>query len=166
MRLRRGTSPTLYDLFDGGRRIGSIRKARDGTVVLWLHGFLTPTDAASAASLAYAGRLAYEAQGAAAGSVPNATDRRRFSPSMAGGSGGTTNYTEGPNNGTMRLCFGEVEIAQLRARASAASASTWSARISLAGDGTPEVFMLAAARRMWEAVRRAGLHVAGEPAGA
>ena len=161
MRLRRGTSPTLYDLFDGDRRTGSIRKARDGALVLWLHGFLTPTDAASAASLAVAGRLAYEAQGAAAGSVAKATDQRRFSPSMAGDPPGMTNLTVRPNHGTMRLCLGEVEIAHLRAMSPAASASAWSARIPLAGDGTPEVFILAAARRMWAAVRRAGLHVAG-----
>lgn len=34
---------------------------------------------------------------------------------------------------------------------------TWSVAMSLAATGTPDVFVLARARRMWEAIRRAGL---------
>jgi hypothetical protein len=84
MRLRRGTSPTLYDLYQGDRQIGRLCRAPDGVVVLWLDGFLTADDAADAAALAYSGRLAYQAQAAAAGSPADAATRTG-SPPWPGG---------------------------------------------------------------------------------
>jgi len=128
MRLRRGTSPVLYELYDRDREIGRLCKAQDGAIVLWLDGFLTSADAASAASHAYSGLLAYRAQSDPTG-----------------------------------LHLGDVEIAQLRPTSAAHGAATWSARMPLGSHDTPEIFLLAAARRMWDAVRRAGRGVGQNP---
>ena len=51
MRLRRGTSPILYELYDRDRKIGRLCKTQDGAAVLWLHGFATAADAAGGAAL-------------------------------------------------------------------------------------------------------------------
>jgi hypothetical protein len=157
MRFRRGTSPTLYDLYHGGREIGSIRRGEDGTIVFWLDGFATATDATAAASLAHAGRLAYLAQRAPAGPV-NEVRPSKFSTSVAEDSAWAAQLGAVPGGRTIHLCAGDVEVAQLHP-APADANETWSIRVPVGGQDTPEVFLLAAARRMWEAVRRAGLGV-------
>jgi hypothetical protein len=156
MRLRRGTSPILYELYDGNRAIGRLCRAQDGAVVLWLDGFLTAADAASAASLAYSGLLAYQAQGAPTGSPANGGSPRLSSPWADEDLAGTTKLAAPPNGGAIHLHFGDVEVAQSRPAPEAGGVASWSIRMPLGGHDTPEVFLLAAARRMWEAVRRAG----------
>ena len=71
--------------------------------------------------------------------------------------------TAHPNGGTIHLRLGEVEIAQLHTAPAAGGAATWSVRMPLGGRDTPEVILLAAAQRMWEAVRRAGRGIGQDP---
>jgi hypothetical protein len=157
MRLRRGTGPILYELYDRDRKIGRLCTAPDGAVVLRLDGFPTPADAAFAASLAHAGLLAYQAERAPAGSPASAAVSTRWA---AGGAAGTTSPAARPDSEAIDLRPGDIEISQ-PGPVDEPGRESWSARIPLAGPGTPEVFLLAAARRMWEAVRRAGY--AGRP---
>jgi hypothetical protein len=159
MRLRRGMPPILYELYDRDRKIGRLCKAQDGAVVLWLDGFVTAADAASAASLAFSGLLAYRAQGNPAGSLASAVAPRPSSPWATGDSAGTMNAAAHPNGGTIPPCLGDVEIAQVHPPPATDGAATWSVRMPLGDHDMPEVFSLAAARRMWEAVRRAGRRV-------
>jgi hypothetical protein len=156
MRFRRGISPTLYELYHGGREIGSLRRGENGTIVFWLDGFETATDATAAASLAHAGRLAYLAQRAPAGPA-NEVRPSAFSPSVAEDSAWAAQLAV-PGGRTIHLCAGYVEVAQLHPGTADAN-ETWSIRVPVGSQDTPEVFLLAAARRMWEAVRRAGLGV-------
>jgi hypothetical protein len=163
MRLRRGTSPVLYDLYHGTRKIGRLCRAQHGSVVLWLDGFLTATDAASAASFAYSGRLAYEAQGAPAGSATKDANPTQSSPWAVGDSAGIAKLDVHPEGSAIHLRLGDVEIAQLHPVPESGGVATWSVRMPLANHDTPEVFLLAAARRMWEAVRRAGRGIRHNP---
>ena len=156
MRLRRGTSPMLYQLYDGDREIGRLCRAQDGAIVFWLDGLGTAADAASAASLAYSGLLAYQAQASAAGSAPSGAVTRPSSPWAVGNAGETVTAAAHPNDGMIHLSLGDVEIAQLHPPSARSGAATWSVRMPLGSHTMPEVFSLAAARRMWEAVRRAG----------
>jgi len=156
MRLRRGTSPILYELYDRDRKIGRLCKTQDGAAVLWLHGFATAADAASAASLAYSGLRAYQAQGNLAASVASGAGSSRSSAGPAGDTDQTMKAAAHPTDSTIRLHLCDGEIAQLHPPQATNGAATWSIRVPLGSQNTPEVFLLAAVRRMWEAVRRAG----------
>jgi hypothetical protein len=63
---------------------------------------------------------------------------------------------QNPDDSTIFLRRGDVEVAQLHRQQMTSGGATWSIRIPLGSHDTPEVFLLAAARRTWEAVRRAG----------
>ena len=156
MRLRRGTSPILYELYDGNRAIGRLCRTRDGAIVLELDGFLTAADAASAGSLAYSGLLAYHAQRQLTGSLASGAVARPSSPWSTGDSDETMKAVQNPDDSTISLRRGDVEVAQLHRQQMTSGGATWSIRIPLGSHDTPEVFLLAAARRTWEAVRRAG----------
>src|SRR5690242_2060945 len=110
MRLRRGTSPILYELYDGDRAIGRLCRLQDGAVVFWLHGFVTAADAASAAALAHRGLLAYQAQRNPAGPPASGAVAR---PWAAEDSAGTIAAATHSNGSTIHLRLGDVEIAQL-----------------------------------------------------
>ena len=160
MRFHRGTHPVLYRLVHDDREIGALTRAGDGELVFSLHGFHTRGAAASAARLAHSARLAFDVQ--RPGQVPESRVDRAlaFFAGRLGASPGRTELQEldvGEDGDTVRLYLAE-EVGHLTMSAPAIEdgPSSWSIAVPLGRD-TPSLFAMAAARRMWGAVRSSGL---------
>jgi hypothetical protein len=158
MQLRRGIAPVLYHLDHDGRHVGTLTRGADATIQVGFHGFHTSAVAASAALLAHDARRAYEGELAAAAADDYGLSRdlgrivadARAPSRPAGDAREVTAHDQG---GTIHLHLGGEEIACLFR----GDRILWSAELSVGPGDTPVVFALAAARRMWDALRRAGL---------
>ncbi len=161
MRFHRGTPPVLYHLAAGDTPVGAIMRGENDRLMLSLHGYLTPADAADAAWAAHRGRAAYEAQ--SAGATPatrmEVADtlrlllvslRRPAEPEPM------PRLVVGDEPGVQRLCLGDAEIGVISEMAVESGPALWSLTVPL-GEAAPAVFTMAAARRMWSAVVDAGL---------
>lgn len=138
MHLRRGTHPVYYHLLSEGEEVGTIASIPDGAIHAAFCGFRNATAAASAAWLAHGAR-----PGGAGELVPPADVQN-----LSGRDEGTS----------IVLRLGGEEIARLRTIEDAKGGPPcWCAELPIGRVDTPEVFALGIARRMWEAIRRAGL---------
>ena len=162
MRFHRGTPPVLYHLVHGEKDIGTLSRSDDGWLVLELHGFHTASAAASAAWMAHSGRMAYEAQFAEAATEGRVDGALRFLAAKLRKDGDGEQVQELVTHGVggaLRLCLGEEEIGRLTAAPPRfdVGAPLWSIAVPMGPADTPAVFAMAAARRMWDSVRRTGL---------
>ena len=161
MRFRRGIPPVLYQLAEGDSPIGALTRGDADRTMFSLHGFHTADAAASAAWAAHAGRAAYEAQ--FAGATPPSrrevvdtlrllliTLRRPAEPEPI------PRLVPAEQPGVQRLCLDDDEIGVISEMEVGEGPALWSMTVPL-GENSPAVFMMAAARRMWGAVRDAGL---------
>ena len=160
MRFHRGIHPVLYRLAHEGREIGALTRADDGEIMFSLHGFHTRGAAASAARLAHSARLAFDAQrpgGPAAGKVDRALSFLAGKLNRRPGATRLRELVAREDGGEVRLYLAE-EVGHLTksARAEDGAAPLWSVSLPL-GPDTPSLFAMAAARRMWGAVRSSGL---------
>jgi hypothetical protein len=154
MHLRRGISPVLYHLYYDDFEVGRLRRTPEATIAVSFGGFGSAAAAASAAWLAYSGRLAYEAQFA-----PFANDGSERFPEAHRRRVANADDRElvtRHDGDTTRLLLDGEEIARLLPPSTANGFAGWSIELALGPVDTPVVFALAAARRMWEAIRRAG----------
>ncbi|HEU4829718.1 MAG TPA: hypothetical protein VFT04_11050 [Gemmatimonadales bacterium] len=162
MRFHRGTSPVLYHLDQGSTSIGALTRGENDRILLSLHGFHTSDAAASAAWAAHAGRVAYEAQFAGATPATQAevgdtlrlllvTFRQRSEPEAI------PRLVAQADGDSFRLSLGDEEIGRISPiPAAEGRPALWSMTVPVGSDA-PAVFTMAAARRMWGAVRGAGL---------
>lgn len=154
MHLRRGTAPVLYHLYYDDFEVGRLLRTPAATIAVSFGGFTGAAAAAAAAWLAYSGRLAYEAQFASFASdgserFPEAHRQRVANADM----GELVTRRDGD---TQCLLLDGEEIARLLPPSAGNAAAGWSIELSVGPVDTPVVFALAGARRMWEAIRRAG----------
>ena len=158
MHLRRGIAPVLYHLYEDDLEVGRLYRTDSATIVVSFTGFASATVAASAAWLAYCGRAAYEDQFAQL-----ALDGQERFPARHRERVGANEVHEletRPDGGVTVLLLGGDEIARISPDSDGdgnSVAESWSIELGLGPSDTPVVFALAAARRMWEAIRRAGL---------
>jgi hypothetical protein len=159
MHFRRGHDPVLYHLLHEELDIGTLTRLGDGSIVFSLHGFHSSTVAASAAWAAHQGRLAYEAQFADAAADGGLNPARFLAAhSRLDGADVVRKLDARHEGATIRLSLDGEEIGRLTEEPAAGGlAPLWSIALPLGPADTPAVFALAAARRMWEAVRRSGL---------
>lgn len=154
MHLRRGIAPVLYHLYYDDYEIGRVLRTPAGPIAVSFGGFTSAAAAASAAWLAYSGRLAYEAQFASfaidgSERFPEAHRRRVANADIR-------ELVTRPDGDAQRLLLDGEEIARLAPPSAAGAVAGWSIELSVGPVDTPVVFALAGARRMWEAIRRAG----------
>ncbi len=161
MRFHRGTPPVLYHLAHGDTPIGAMTRGEDDQIMLSLHGFHTADAAAAAAWAAHSGRIAYEAQFAGATPAPTrevadtlrlllVTLRQPAEPEAI------PRLVREDESRVQRLRLGDEEIGVISEMTVDEGPPLWSMTVPV-GESAPAVFTMAAARRMWGAVRDAGL---------
>ena len=161
MRFRRGTPPVLYDLFQGEAPIGAITRSDHGEIMFSLHGFHSADAAASAAWAAHSGRVAYGAQfaGATPATHREVADTLRLllvTLRRPEGAAAIPRLVPQEAPGVLHLQLGEEQIGEISETAVDEGPTLWTMTVPIGADA-PAVFTMAAARRMWAAVRGAGL---------
>lgn len=158
MHFRRGVAPVLYHIYEDDLEAGRLNRTESATIVVAFTGFVSAAIAASAAWRAYCGRAAFEDQFALlANDGPERFPARHREHMSADQVQGLATRDDG---GVTSLLLGGDEIARIAPDSDAGgdpAAASWSIELGLGPSDTPVVFALAASRRMWEGIRRAGL---------